>query len=524
LLIFLLTFLVFGNTLFHLFTYDDIDGIKNNTLITSFRNLPLIFSHRYFSQTIEKSYRPVVTASYFLDCALWGKRPVGFHLTNVLLHAIAAVLFFMFLGRFIEAREARFFAALLFAVHPVVCEAVNSISFREDLLAGVFVLAAWLVFFHFEEGGILWAIPGAVFALFAYFSKESAIPVIFTIGLYVYLWKARHGTKPVLSARLLFWGLQIAAFLLFIIVRFLIMLPQTREVTKGLGISRIEAVAHSGFLFLKGWRLFFFPFWLNADYVFWPSKEIFTQCTIGMIFLGAYFLVFLVLVMGKKRKAAFALGWIFLFFLPVSNIVPLTNPFAERYLYLPLMGFALLGGLCYEYVFKKVREKSASIHINILRIMATVLVLFLAYLSIQRNLVWGTDAVLWTATLRREPDSVRAINGVALVRIGEEKFDEAETLLKKAARLDPSDYEVHNNLGVLYARTKRPRLALQEFSLAVRLKPDYAKAHYNLARLYFFSGPHGLKDARSHLRLAERFGYTVPRSFAEKVQNALPPK
>ena len=130
--------IVFFNTASNAFVYDDSVTVVHNSLIKNWKNIHSLFSFHYFMLSGELSYRPVVTLSYFIDYFLWGLNPVGFHLTNIFLHAGNTILFYFFLKRVVKANTSAFIAALLFTTHPVLTEAVNSVSYREDMLAAFF--------------------------------------------------------------------------------------------------------------------------------------------------------------------------------------------------------------------------------------------------------------------------------------------------------------------------------------------------------------------------------------------------
>ena len=519
LILFLLTFMVFGNTLFHRFTYDDHKVIEGNRLISSMTGIPDLFSQEYFEKTTEKSYRPVVTATYFVDCFIWGKRPVGYHLTNVLIHCVTVILVYIFLGSFYRDRGIRFVCALLFAVHPVVCEPVNSISFREDLLAGFFVLAAWVSLLRFANRRSYGMVVSAFFAMCAYFSKESALPLVFPLGLYFLLWKNRKRIAEEKKRSLIFWLQQLSVVVFYLLIRFVFMAPDMGGETQVLGGSRVAAWAHAGFLFLKTWRLFLMPIHLNADYVFWNIRGAVTiEAVAGFLFFACHLLVLYLLWRKGFLKLVFGLGWILIFFLPVSNLIPLTNPFAERYLYLPLVGLVVVAGGLIEYAVKKGRESGRAGFQHVWRHIAGFIILVMIFLSVQRNLVWSTDKTLWEATLRREPRSVRALNGVALELIAEERYSEAEDLLKKARHIKPLDYEIRNNLAIVYLQTNRPSMALTELERALEIKPDYATAHYNLAKYYLSHGEEWREKALNHARKAAHYGYEKSHHLIEKIE------
>ena len=97
LLILLISIAIYSNTLKNGFVYDDEFTIVNNTLIKNFSNLSKLFTREYFISSGEMSYRPVVTFTYFIDYALYGLKPYGYHLTNLILHAMNGVILYIFL-------------------------------------------------------------------------------------------------------------------------------------------------------------------------------------------------------------------------------------------------------------------------------------------------------------------------------------------------------------------------------------------------------------------------------------------
>ena len=123
------------NALHNPFVYDDYHTVVANTSIQSVANLRAMVLHDV--------KRPIVNVSYAIDRALWGPAPLGFHVTNVLLHMLNVVLLFHLALRGWRATgSAAFAAAALFAVHPMMTEAVGYISGRSELLCATFFLPA----------------------------------------------------------------------------------------------------------------------------------------------------------------------------------------------------------------------------------------------------------------------------------------------------------------------------------------------------------------------------------------------
>ena len=182
---------VYINSLTNPFVYDDFRLIVENSTLAAPTNVQAIVWHDIT--------RPVVNLSYALDAAIWGLRPLGFHLTNVLLHAVNVVLVFLFalaLARDDRARRrtaggaestgqesadetaARLVAivcGLLFAVHPMLSQAVGYISARSDLLCATFVLLTFLAARRFFlGGGFAWAAAALASWLLGLGAKEVA--------------------------------------------------------------------------------------------------------------------------------------------------------------------------------------------------------------------------------------------------------------------------------------------------------------------------------------------------------------
>src|SRR3989339_1852277 len=138
--------LIYINSLQNTFVYDDVFTITDNYFIRDWGNFTALFTNDYFKYSGEVTYRPVVTFSYFIDYFLWHLNPAGFHLTNILLHVVNVVLVYLLVSAVSRSRTASFLTSILFALHPVLTEAVNGISYREDLLTTTFFLSSILLF------------------------------------------------------------------------------------------------------------------------------------------------------------------------------------------------------------------------------------------------------------------------------------------------------------------------------------------------------------------------------------------
>jgi hypothetical protein len=136
--------LTYCNTLWNGFTYDDREVIADSSLVKTPGLIYTLFTKDYFITSGEATYRPIVTLTYFLEYRLWENHAWGFHMMNLVYHLVMVFLIYLWFSGFVGKWESAG-AALLFGIHPVISEVVNSIGFREDILAGVFLMSALLL-------------------------------------------------------------------------------------------------------------------------------------------------------------------------------------------------------------------------------------------------------------------------------------------------------------------------------------------------------------------------------------------
>src|ERR1019366_7612240 len=149
LILFLLGFLPYVNTLFNNFVYDDYFQVVQNPYVHSFRYLRQIFTTTVWSfqgaQGVTNYFRPIMTLGYLLTYQIAGAIPFSFHLASLVLNGLAVWLVFYLLRRFSGERVA-LIAAGLFALHPIHTESVAWIAAVTDLELTVFYLATFLLY------------------------------------------------------------------------------------------------------------------------------------------------------------------------------------------------------------------------------------------------------------------------------------------------------------------------------------------------------------------------------------------
>ena len=169
------TVYLYSFSLGHNFLFDEVDIILLNPVIRDFSRIGDLLRSGYFQkiqgigESWEQYYRPAALFTFMLDFQIWKAYPLGYNLTNIFFQCLTLLLLFQFLIKIFRDERPAFFAALLYAVHPIHTEAVTYIASRGDLMAGAFLLGAMLFYWDQKK-------PAAVLCYtVALFCKESAL-------------------------------------------------------------------------------------------------------------------------------------------------------------------------------------------------------------------------------------------------------------------------------------------------------------------------------------------------------------
>ena len=509
-LILIISIAIYSNTLKNGFVYDDRFTIVENIFIKDWKNLPELFSKTYFSRSGEETYRPIVTLTYFLDYSLWGLKPFGYHLTNILLHSANVVLVYLFAlslfplnkGGQGVVRWIAFLTALLFSIHPIQAEAVNAISFREDLLAVFFLLPSFILYiklkaqrlkfkaFSFQLSAISY-----VLYLLALLSKEMAVtfPLLLT-GYHLCFTQDKNlishrGTEAQRTTTPFFNHIS-GYVVVTLIYLFLYLVPFSNP--------KPEIRLHPDFLtrlltlpkiIVQYLWLIIAPYELNAEHIVRFSKSLIEPSTLFSILILIGLGIGVSLLAKNYKRDVFGMWWFFVSLLPVINIIPIGNIMAERYLYLPFVGISLFLSIWLIYLYGvTINLFSLQLWKRGLIAITTVSVLLLGILTHLRNMDWKDDFALWSKTVIASPESPRAHNNLGNVYEKQGRLNEAMQEYKKALRLNPNHEVAHNNLGFVYAKQGRLDEAIKEYNLSLSLKPNYAKVHNNIGDVYYKQG------------------------------------
>ena len=500
----------------HDFVYDDHGVILENGFLqeTNAWSRVLRGDTLQDAQVID-GRRPVVLLSYLMDNTCWGTDPLGWHLSNLFLHAVTTLLLFVLVVRL--GRDLKLSApgltslsiALLYALHPVHLESVAVPAFREDVWVNLWLFAALGVSSglcsasRFRRWGTLVLI--LVLQALALLSKEHAVIWPFVFGA---LWIMVPAWRPDRRLGLVAFGLSLLLSALAFALWTTAPMQASGQLWNGLSCRGMEAVYTAPWQWVRILRWWIWPAPVVADYApnpvrVWSDPRFAAGVASVCASLGGV----LVLLKKQQRLAALGLLWMLIAWVPVSNLWPLLNPWAPRY-----AGFAVAGGAIFLAALADTFTRSGRPVRALL--MAGLCSLYLALLIYQLSW-WRNDKQLWSATLRSCPDSSRALTWTALQRAREQRYDEALVLYKQAYRLNPQDTSPLVGAALLQGRSGHIDLALQGLWAARHLRPDAPGVLFNLAVALDRSGHHEAASDLVREVAARHPGYIPAQVYVE---------
>ena len=461
------------------FVFDDEDLIVRNFFLPQPWSALHAFAHDFWYGSVAYGgyYRPLVTATLAVNGRLFAWSPAGFHLLNVLLHALNSALLFLLARRLGAAGPAAGLAAALFAVHPAAAWPVGSIVARVDLLPATFVLLAWIAWTTPRPGS---AAPlfAAVCFLLALLSKESAIAFLIVplMGL------RQTEPRPLTGAparppgsRFLACLTVATALLAYLALRRWSGVPMTVErdavdpLVNPLARLPLPSRLYAA-LELSGRYLLclLVPGHFTDPHGYGPASTPPSAADLGVVLSGlllvAWVLVVLVLWVRRARLAA-PLAFSLASFLPASNLVtPIASLYAQNFLYLPLIGFCLaLGDLLGRLKWSvEAGEPDVARRRRVAWVAASPLLGLLAIASFREAGIWRDAPTLFSSWAKRFPNYALAHQrlGLALLETGQPAA--AAGSFRRALALDDRNVETYDKLSVALLMAAQGRTDLEE--------------------------------------------------------------
>src|SRR5438876_3987502 len=509
-------------------------------------------------------YIPLTWMTFGLDYLLWGMNPRGYHLTNLLLHAANAVVFF-FITRRILTRAlpspserghaltvSAGVAALVFAIHPLRVESVAWATERRDVLSGLFYLSAVLLYLRACERGArgrgwYWLSVAAFVGALLSKSMVVNLPVVLLI-LDVYPLRRLGGAVGWWSAPARRVYVEKIPFVLLAAVASAVALMAQLSHDTMVSVVQLSGL---GRLAVSMYGLSFYLWKTVAPVNLSPLYELPpTVNPWAPPFLLSYGLVLAItaIVLALRRRVpGLPAAWVayIVVLLPVLGIFQ-SGPeiAADRYTYLAGLGWAILAGAGLLSCWRSSRRSKTGTPANwLLAGIAFCVVVGLGVLTWNQVQVWHDSEKLWnhsaaidprspvgqyswglalaqegqlteaiqhyTTALRIKPDYADAhINlGIALAQQG--KLAEASEHYQQALHSKPDSADAHTNWGLALTQQGKPAEASDHYRQALQIKPDHAVAHYNWGNALIQQDKPA--EASEHYRQALHFkpGYAI---------------
>jgi tetratricopeptide (TPR) repeat protein len=494
LILLVVPFVVFSNTLQNDYYIDSIPRVKDNTELERFWPPSRFFTDRRTGSTNPRiaEYRPMMPLSHAINTRiskfLGIDRLAGFHLGNILVHACSAILlYFIFchLLRYwgvqprypgaIHYSHQAFAAALIFAVHPIAGAAVNYIAARDLLLMTFFFLTAFLVYIRMRREGdtvIGWLISLALLSI-AILSKQLAVMGFGLVFLYEWV---------LVERRLTSWGLWLrtALFGLPTVMYFILRWALTAQEKVFGGLRTVQGLEYP-LTMLKAHLFYYFkhfvwPFDMRALPRIETVESLYDTYTLtGLVFI---LLTLLAAWLLRKRNPliSFSILAYWCLFSLTSSIFPFRFIVLDYRQYLPLTFLSLIVALaCFS-----IRNRA------IVVVLLGSLLLYFSGSTYYINTHWRTEESLWAQSVKHGGRATAHVNYARVFIKTNPAL--AEYHLLEALRLKPTSFYANVNLGVLRVNHGRHQEGLEILYRAVDWFPNWADAHYYLSQAHEVMG------------------------------------
>jgi tetratricopeptide (TPR) repeat protein len=491
------------------FIWDDETYIERNETLRSIDGLRRI----WFDIGATPQYYPLVHTTFWLEYQGWGLNPAGYHVVNVLLHGLAAVLLWRVLS-FLKV-PAAWFAAAVFALHPVHVESVAWITERKNVLSGVFYLASALAYLKLALPAVdeststsRWKLYVASLLLFLCAVLSKTVTCTLPGALLLVLWWKR-GRVRVRDVG------ELGPFFVIGIGFGLVTIWMEKEMVGARGeawdfsfldrfllAGRVICFYATKLVWPAG-LTFIYPRW-NIDATEWHQY----------VYPATVMVVVVALWLARRRIGAGPLVAVLFFIgtlfpaLGFFDVYPMRFSFvADHFQYLASIGPIALAVSLVRVGVDRIRTRARPVGL----VAACVLLIVLGTLTWRQVPVYANVETLWRDTLAKNPDAWIAHNNLGVVLQDQGKHEQAVHHFREVVRLTPEYWKGHKNLGDALQRSGRLDEAVDHYQIAVEIAGGSAEAHNTLGVALTMIGR--MDEAAHHFREAIRLKEDFPEAM-----------
>ena len=438
-----------------------------------------------FTRAAASNYHPLTMVSIGINYVISGFDPFSYHFVNWLLHILNTALVFLFVYKISGKKNfVAAFTAIIFGVHPMHVESVAWISERKDVLYAFFFLLALLQYWRFLETGKR---PGYIlcllFFILSLLSKPAAIILPLVLLLLDY-WKGRQlKWKPVTE--------KIPFFLLSLAFGIITVKVQSVDAIAGLDIWPLWARFFFACYTIMIYAIrFIFPYPLSAFHPY-PSLE-----SLGLpIYLSPLFIIALLVLLWLKRKDKLFVFSLLFFVVNLVLVVQLVSIgltiVSERYTYMPYIGLAFLSAML-------LNKYLSSTKASWVKAIPFVIGIIFGIVSFQRTKVWENGDTLWTNVIKHYPNAATPrsnhANYLKAMAVKPENKSRQNELLQQALdestmaiKIKPTHAKAYENRQNVYLLLEKYPLAMADADMLLRFEPQNSHAYYTKAVAYMRS-------------------------------------
>ncbi len=457
-------------------------------------------------------YFPLTYTSLWLEWQMWGANPMGYHIVNVLLHALSSILLWRIFLRL--KIPGAWLAAALFAVHPVNVESVAWIAERKNTLSFLFFALTLLLFLRFEEAGKKRTYILSLLAFIAALLSKTAVAPLPFVLLLLMMWQRGKIEKRDIQRTI--------PFFLFALILGLVTIwfQYHRAIAEDVihGRNFIERVLGAG------WALWFYflkalcP--LHLCFVY-PEPDYRSHSLLAWLPLisGIGLLIFLWRRRSPRKKALLiSLAYFGLMLLPVLGFLKIYfhrySLVADHWQYFSLpaitamvAGTFFFAGRGFSQAVTSKNRNGLSRSLALPWLFGGALLVIFSILSWKHTFIFRDSEMLWRDTLEKNPGAWVAHNNLGLLCEQQGKIDDSVLHYQQSLSIKPAQVEGHNNLGTALLNRGQLDEAMAEFQAALKLNPNIAMSHYNIGNVLDQRGERdeALGEYREALRLNPDF-------------------
>ncbi len=542
-LIILLGIIVYSNTIYVPFIFDDIVNIveKREIKDSSIYLAPLKGEGFGKARGIQRRYAGSLT--FALNYELHGLDVAGYHILNLLVHIVNAILVYSLVvltfstpllrqagsGELRRSKLIAFFAALFFISHPLQTQAVTYIVQRFTSLAAMFYLFSLVMYVKARlaliEGDktlyprvrrILLYGLSLLFAVFAMMTKEIAFTLPLIVCLYEFMFFRGNIGKRILYLSL------VALTILIVPISILgvdkpfedLAVILSEETIVESNLSRLDYMFTQFRVIVTYIRLVFLPVNQNLDYDY-PLYHSFFDIGVFSSFLllmsifglAMYFFYRCRNSVPQARLITFGVLWFFITLSVESSFIPIIDVINEHRMYLPSIGIFIVLVTGFFLFAEKARERWRNMETVIIS-CAAIIVLTLSAAAYARNGVWQSGIVLWEDVVSKSPGKHRAHYNLAFEYEASGLIDKAINHYQSAVRIKPAYFQAHENLSHAYAGKGMASKAAEHLQIASKIRSSFSEDFNNTGKLYFSKGR--IDKAIGQFHIALKFNYSSP--------------